>query len=418
VVVADDLTGAADTGVQFRRAGLPARVWLGRHAPAAAGATVYDTDTRAAEPPAAAAAVERIAGLLTRDERVYKKVDSTMRGNVGAEVEALLRALDRPLALLAPAFPANGRTTVDGVQLVGGVPAHLTSVGRDPAHPMRSPTIASALAAQTDLAVVPVPLATVRAGPAALTTALRAAASRGRAIAVADAQTDDDLRALAVAVAALGPTCLPVGSAGLAAHLPTVWGLAFPSASPPDARTRGSGEAGTAGGVSAPGRPGQGGAILFVCGSLNPRTIEQVERLGRPPIDAADDGALEQVVARLGRGQPAVVSSAAWPAGASAEQVAAALAALVAEAVARARPDGLLLTGGDTARAVLGALSGRGVELDDELLPGLPIGRVAGGRLDGVRVITKAGGFGPPDALVRAMTYLRGGSMPNEEATR
>src|SRR5438128_619063 len=164
--------------------------------------------------------------MLSCSALVTKKVDSTMRGNVGAEVEALLRALGRRLAVLAPAFPANGRTTVEGVQLVDGVPAHLTAVGRDPAHPMRWPTIAAALAAQSALAVAPIPLATVRAGPAALQGALRALADGGPAIAVADAESDDDLGAIAAAVAALGPDCLPVGSAGLAAQLPSAWSLA------------------------------------------------------------------------------------------------------------------------------------------------------------------------------------------------
>ena len=48
----------------------------------------------------------------------------------------------------------------------------------------------------------------------------------------------------------------------------------------------------------------------------------------------------------------------------------------------------------------------------------MPVGRVAGGGLAGARVITKAGGFGPPDALVRAIRYLRGQATPDEEATR
>ncbi|HEY3109647.1 MAG TPA: four-carbon acid sugar kinase family protein [Chloroflexota bacterium] len=398
--MADDLTGAADTGVQFRRVGVPARVWLGRHAPDAFGATVYDTDTRAAGPAAAAAAVERIATLLVPGERVYKKVDSTMRGNVGAEVEALLRALRRRLAVLAPAFPANGRTTVDGVQRVGGVPAHLTAVGRDPAHPMRWPTIAGALRAQSRLFIHLVGLEVVRGEFGPLAKRL-ADLSQQPSIVVADAETDDDLRAIAEAVAALGHECLPVGSAGLAAHLAAVWGL-------------GSAETG----LGTPSLKGSGPGILFVCGSTNPRTLEQVRRLPGSPIDAADPDALEEAVSRLRAGEPAVLSSAVWPAGATAEQIAAALGGLVAGVAARARPDALLLTGGDTARAVLGALDGHGIELDDELLPGMPVGRIAGGGLAGTRVITKAGGFGPPDALVRAIRYLRGETTPDEEARR
>src|SRR5207244_165415 len=132
---------------------------------------------------------------------------------------------------------------------------------------------------------------------------------------------------------------------------------------------------------------------LFVCGSLNPRSREQVERLEAAPIDAAAPSALDQAVALLRRSEPAVLSSASWPASATAEQIATALGRLVAEIATRARPDALLLTGGDTARAVLAAVDAHGVELDDELLPGLPVGRVVGGGLADIRVITKAGGF-------------------------
>jgi uncharacterized protein YgbK (DUF1537 family) len=322
-----------------------------------------------------------------------------MRGNVGAEVEALLGALGRGLALLAPAFPANGRTTVDGVQLVGGVAAHLTAVGRDPAHPMRWPSIAAALAAQSRLPIHSAGLEVVRGAVGPLAERL-ADLPRQPAIVVLDAQTEDDLRAIAGAVAELGDRCLPVGSAGLAAYLPGAWGLAGAAPAP------------RAAGVPASERP------LFVCGSMNPVTLEQVGRLPEAAIDAADPEALDAAVARLRAGRLTVLSSAGWPVGASAEQVASALGALVAAVVGPARPDALLLTGGDTARAVLGALGGHGVDLDDELLPGMPVGRVAGGEQAGVRVITKAGGFGPPDALVRAIRYLRGQATPDEEATR
>src|SRR5205814_1737045 len=116
------------------------------------------------------------------------------------------------------------------------------------------------------------------------------------------------------AIGALGPACLPVGSAGLAAHLPIAWGLTLASPLP---LGEGQGQ-----GVST--------SPLFVCGSLNPRTREQVERLEAAPIDAAAPSALDQAVAFLRQGEPAVLSSASWPASATAEQIASALGRLVA----------------------------------------------------------------------------------------
>jgi uncharacterized protein YgbK (DUF1537 family) len=392
VIVADDLTGAADTGVQFRRAGISARVWLEAHPPEDHGATVYDVDSRALGSAEAAARLMALCPILgdAAAGPLYKKVDSTVRGNVGAESEALLRALGRRVAMIAPAFPANGRTTRGGVQHVDGVPVHRTAAASDPAHPMRHPSIEAALRSQTGLPITLLPLDVVRRGPDEIAAAL---ASMDLGLAVADAEQDADLAAIAAAVARLGSSCLPVGSAGLAAHLPAAWHLVTTAAE------------------DSPARPfGRMTAALFVCGSLNPRTLEQAEQLaellGAAPVDALAEDAAAQAAARLRAGQPVVLSSAGARS-LTAAQVAAAIGATFREVVAQARPEALLLTGGDTARAALGAVGAHGVELEAELLPGLPIGRLRGGTLEGTPVITKAGGFGPPDALVVALRYLQ-----------
>jgi uncharacterized protein YgbK (DUF1537 family) len=364
-IVADDLTGAADTGVQFARIGLPARVWLA-DGPIEDGATVFDTDSRSLAPADAAARVGALAERLRGVEHVYKKVDSTVRGNVGAEVAASLRALGRRLAVLAPAFPANRRTTVGGVQRVDGVPVHESSLARDPAHPVRHATIAAALRDQCDLEVAEVSLSTVRDGARRLGDLLGdLARDRVGRVAVVDAESDDDLAAIAGAIARVGERCLPVGSAGLAGQIAAAWGLSAGRARPP-ARRRAE-------------------RILFVCGSLNPASRAQIAAVHGPTVE----------VIRSDAGATDAVTVAAW------------LGRAASQAIEARRPDALVLTGGDTARAVLGALGARGIALDAEVLPGVPLGRVLGGRLDGATVVTKAGGFGGPDTLVRVQRYLQ-----------
>ncbi|HEY3079318.1 MAG TPA: four-carbon acid sugar kinase family protein [Chloroflexota bacterium] len=398
VVTADDLTGAADAGVQFTLAGIAARVWL-RDGTVEAGASVFDTESRSLDPPSAAGRVGGLAGRLGAIgfDHFYQKVDSTLRGNLGAETAALLTALGRAFAVLAPAFPANGRTTLGGVQLVRGVPVHQTAIGRDPAHPMRFPTIAAALRSQSDLPVVEIGLDEVRRGPGRLAAALELAAGGRPVIAVVDAERDDDLAALAAALAVLGPRCLPVGSAGLAAHMPAAWGLLSGWSARP----------------LAPSLLRRAERVLFVCGSLNPATGAQVEALARArgvePLAASARGAGRRAAAALAAGTGLLCSGAARDADPA--RVAARLGRRAREAVASLRPDALVLTGGDTARAVLDALGGRGIALQAELLPGVPLGRIVGGELDGVTVVTKAGGFGGPDTLVEVQRYL-------QEATR
>jgi uncharacterized protein YgbK (DUF1537 family) len=124
-IIADDLTGAADTGVQLARAGYRTAVAF-RNAPIPPAndldAVALDTDSRALPAGFAAKRVVEAVRSVRDIPIVYKKLDSTLRGPIAAELAAALGASGRGRAVVAPAFPATRRTTVDGVQLVRGVP--------------------------------------------------------------------------------------------------------------------------------------------------------------------------------------------------------------------------------------------------------------------------------------------------------
>jgi uncharacterized protein YgbK (DUF1537 family) len=85
------------------------------------------------------------------------------------------------------------------------------------------------------------------------------------------------------------------------------------------------------------------------------------------------------------------------------------LAELTARIVARGDVSRLIVTGGDGARALFEALNATGIELRDEVATGVPIGTLVGGPAHGMTVVTKAGGFGDPDALVLALPTARAG---------
>src|SRR5918993_1204266 len=148
-IIADDLTGAADSGVQLARAGYrTAVVFQGSSLPAEDGldAVSVDTDSR---PLPAGFAAERVveAAHAVRDSRVvYKKLDSTLRGPVAAEIAAALEATGREAAVVAPALPAAGRTTVGGVQMVHGTPVHETEFANDPKTPVNEGHLPTLLA--------------------------------------------------------------------------------------------------------------------------------------------------------------------------------------------------------------------------------------------------------------------------------
>jgi uncharacterized protein YgbK (DUF1537 family) len=142
-VIADDLTGAAELGAVGLRHGLRAEIV--RHGPPSGKADLVcvDTDSRSCEPVEAGKRAAAAAQLLhnTGAEWIYKKVDSVLRGQVTAEVEAVMEQLQLNRALLLPANPSLGRVIRDGQYFVRGRPIHKTEFARDPEYPRRAPEV-------------------------------------------------------------------------------------------------------------------------------------------------------------------------------------------------------------------------------------------------------------------------------------
>lgn len=408
-IVADDLTGAGDTAVQFAGAGWPTLLRLGGDRPGdtESGGDVavvaITTDSRA-RPPAGAADLVREAttGLLRRGvTHLFKKVDSTVRGPVRAEIDAMLDVLSPgTVALVCPAFPAVGRTVVDGVLLVGGRPVGETAVGRDPVTPVtvsHLPTLLDAPLVRLD----------PRGAPAAWAAEVRAAGSR---IVVLDAADDADLDRIARSVADLGERALAVGSAGLAGPLAARWRR--------EARAPGAAPEDRAGSV--PARDPAGTALVVVT-SLHDASRAQAEALAahsaehlRPTArDLTEDDAWAGFLDRVrtaAAGRPDTLLLSTPDRGATAvdpELVARRVSDAAAHAVAAGSVAGLVATGGDGARAVLARLGGTGIRLYDTVEPGVPVGVVVGGPAAGLPVATKAGGFGSPDVLIKAAQAVR-----------
>jgi uncharacterized protein YgbK (DUF1537 family) len=387
-ILADDLTGACDTGCLFAGAGPVGVVVSPFLAADDRAALAVDTSSRALAPRAAAAAVHAAARALGRrlDAGItVKKIDSTMRGCVAEELDALLEH-GPPFAgaLVCPAFPAQRRVVRHGRLLVDGVPLHESPLARDPAFRGRSADLAALLDGRRP--VVSLGLDDVRAGHEKITHVLEQ--HRGALIA-ADAETDADLASLAAATLAV-PGTLAAGAAGLGRALARALGLAAP-----------------------PARLPAGSARLVVVGSLHPASRAQVDDLARGgvavvTVDAAV-GDPAPAIEALRRGRPAVVTSATGTISGDLG-ARAAMARLLARTAARviesARPDLLAVTGGDTARALLEALRPRRFDLLGAPADGLALGTLALAAGDSLPLLTKAGGFGGPDLL----TTLLGGT--------
>src|SRR6185312_1677357 len=252
LILADDLTGAADCAVACAGQGLRTLVALDDFRGEDAEVLAIDADTRAGEPEAAAAAMARLIRVHARDEDVlvYKKIDSTLRGNVAVEIAAVLKARramagegKRATVVLAPAFPASGRTTLGGRLMLRGVPLEATDTWQyERAKP---PAQIEDLFNESGLKTAVLLLEQIRAGDSG--GRMRALARQADVL-VCDAETDTDLRAIANASMALGRETIWAGSAGLAYQLPKAAGLA-------------------GGPVAAQAPQLAGGPILFVVGS-------------------------------------------------------------------------------------------------------------------------------------------------------
>jgi hypothetical protein len=140
LVIADDLSGAAEIAGIAARFGLPARLLRGCAAPVEDGATVIDTDSRDCSVADAIGAVRRcMAGVRTGEfDLVFKKTDSALRGHILAEVGCIMDALHLSSAVLVPHNPSRGRTIERGRYFIEGVPLDQTSFANDPVHPART----------------------------------------------------------------------------------------------------------------------------------------------------------------------------------------------------------------------------------------------------------------------------------------
>jgi len=402
LVIADDLSGAADCGIAFAQAGLPSVVLLSaaRAAPAAIEVLALDADSRQLRPGEAAAVHRHLAQRhLAPGVLLYKKIDSTLRGNIAAELAAVIPQAG--MAIVAPAFPATGRTTRDGRVYVQNVPLEQTAIWQQEG--LTGVADIAAMLEHAGVRTARAGLDLVRSGPGALLHALDGAARVGVQAIVCDAETGADLAAIVSASARMHAPRFWVGSGGLAHYLPDAAGIAAPVPTAP------------------PIRPS--GPVLVVVGSLSAVSRDQAERLASQPgvaavtapPDALPQGsthpgwqhAASALTAALDRGDDVLLTIGA---GGSQDlrqgwRLCESLARLVSPLADRF--GSLVATGGETARALLTGLGAVGLRLVREIEPGVVLSTAEGGG-QALPVITKAGAFGTPDTLVHCRAVLRG----------
>jgi uncharacterized protein YgbK (DUF1537 family) len=349
-IVADDLTGACDTGALFAARGpVPVTVWPRRAVEAAV--RVIDTESRTA---ISLEAADRVTAVAARARAGFwfKKIDSTLRGPIGPEVDALMRGTGATTAIVCPAFPAQRRVVLDRTLLVRGVPVAETPIGRDPHFPRGTSSVVDLLRPQLDRALAWIPIDQLRAGADALAARVRRLSGT---VIIADAESDADLDALVEAALAATPVPLLAGSAGLARALAARLGLRGERAELP-----------------------AGARWLVVAGSLHPvtrRQLREARAAGLTVLATAerDSGDRVAAVARLIEQATATLQREPW--------------------------DLVVVTGGETAVALWNALGAERLDLVGAPAPGLAFGHLRVPGREPLPLLTKAGGFGSPDLL-------------------
>ena len=390
VIVADDLTGAMDVAGPLADRGLATLAVASREGctrrDLESGAVIsINADSRHLSAADAARCMQRIGSDLLDPgaEIVIKKIDSTLRGNVVGETLAMMEVTGRSIAAIAPAFPDQKRTVRGGMVHVEGVALPDTNFARD---------------ALTPPPLQPLHLLFARTAHGSAVQLLRAGQAPRlldpgqRQILVFDAESDADLEQIVRNLQPELKRVLLVGSAGIAQ---AVGRVCFASALP-SMRS-----------------PSVAGRILIVVGSRAEQSAEQVRRvlqLGSTERFIAPNG----VVAgdAIARSQAQLLVLQATPSADGPESDAAVVARRMAEGattlLARGGIGAVVVTGGDTAIAILQGLGQSTLRVIGTLLPGIPYSRIKGPAGE-LLFVTKAGGFGAPDTFHTIATRLRTG---------
>ncbi|MCM3694019.1 four-carbon acid sugar kinase family protein [Neobacillus niacini] len=420
-VVADDLTGANDTGVQFAKKGLTTTVLFSytqlQPSHLTEDVIVLNSDSRAIEARMSYNIVFNLSSQLKQlgVSNVFKKIDSTMRGNIGPEIDAVMDAFNYKISFVVPAFPKSNRMTINGEHFVNGVLLEKAEMAKDPASPVNESYLPKLVQKQSKRGVGLISISHVRKGIDHLSKIMKELSLCDTSkIIIIDATTDDELEIIVKAAQALQEKFLWVGSAGIASHI----------------FYRGAQE-----NVLNTIKVHDRNPVLVVAGSVNSITHKQIQvlkeknevaeivispgefffedrrklEIGRIVNESKallDKGSLvvttnrDQEVIRKVKDLQRELGLSNYDVG---NIIANSMGVIAGQLIESKKIYGTVLTGGDIAGATCKVLQGEGIRVIGEVEPGIPYGKLFGGLFDGIPLVTKAGAFGTHQALSKAL---------------
>lgn len=425
VVIADDLTGANATGVLLKKMNYNAYTVMNAErlelsTLADCDCVLYPTDSRGVDAQIAYNRVYNVCGLLKNDKvKVYsKRIDSTLRGNLGSETDAMLDVLGEDyVAVVAPCFPSSGRIVIGGYMLVNGLPLHKTDIAIDPKTPVKVSEAALLFQQQSKYPVASIQMKDMMNGKHALADIMKKYVSEGRRILVLDCVTQEDLDLIADAVITSGLKTVAVDPGVFTATISRK--LITPSDKKENSK------------------------ILAVVGSVNPNTKLQMEELwlsqrnhnvfvktkelleSETSRQAEMDRIVAEVLEESKRNTVLTVTGdGIYPENridfkpymdrmnCSMDEVTGMINSAFAEITYRIFKEepafkGLYTSGGDITVSVCERFGTAGLNLIDEVLPLAAYGKFLKGEFEGVHIITKGGSQGNRNAINQCITYLK-----------
>jgi len=381
LIIADDFTGALDTGVQFAKQGIDAWMTTDLNTDLSdirAEVLSVDAETRIMSPEAAYRAVLGLAEAAKKAKipMIFKKTDSTLRGNIGAELSALAVAFRKPVAFV-PAYPKNGRVTKKAVQYANGLKIAETGLSRDPVNPVRHSYIPDIIAETSDIRVI--------AGNAL----------EDGCVTVFDAESDGDMADIFAYLSHENALGLTAGCAGFAGVLAA--SSLFDKKLKPVGR--------------------RAGCTLAVCGSVNEasaRQAEKAEKEGYPVFTLPAKlllGADEEVLLSIAKEIGGALASSGFAlirtdgdrslSGDAPEKISRAVGKLTRILAQSSQAGHLILFGGHTANAVMREIGLNGFRPRAEILPGVVYSETGL-----INLVTKAGGFGGENVVKEILDYI------------
>jgi uncharacterized protein YgbK (DUF1537 family) len=412
IVIADDFTGSNDCGVQFKNKGLSTITILDKEdleLYKSYDVVVIDTESRNMNEDDAYSTIEDIGKYLKfyfNDYNIFKKIDSTLRGNIESEIRALDKALEPDLIAFIPAYPKNKRTMYKGIQYINEVPIDKTDMVNDPKHPVTTSNVTELLNCKSNMEFTHVDLEIIRNDD--IPKKIKTSKSNKFSF---DAIVDSDIDIIIRSLLQLNKKVLWVGSAGLSNSLVNTIGAST------NTNNR---------------------LIVSIIGSINSVSALQAKRalnlynihgikidINNLVSNPEDEKRriLNEAIYNMNCGRDIIIASALdgdqvimssnlannldMELNQVSNIIAEFLGNIACDILNNGNVSGLFLTGGDTAINVIKRLGAYGSNVENEIESGVPHIKIVGGKYEGLDVVTKAGGFGDEETLINSIKYLK-----------